>query len=291
MSIEHPRTLGEPTAPPDFTAPTARPFTPVPSGESASSPAVASAGAPDAPATLPLRPSPHSGWRSLLFLAGRAVRLLLIAFGLWLFAVLVAILLYSKVDPPFTTLTAAARISGRTVQQVWVPLEQISPALVRAVILSEDTGFCRHSGVSLGEIEKALEQAKDGVPRGGSTISMQLTKNLFLWPQRSYVRKALEIPLTLAMEQVLSKRRILEIYLNVAQLGPNVFGAEAAARYHFKKSAARLVEQEAALLTATLPAPGTRRPSRPNSVLQRLGHNLEARMKAAGARAAACVLQ
>lgn len=224
-----------------------------------------------------------------LGLAGSVLRILLIVAGLWLFAVLIAIVLYRKLDPPFTMLTAAAKLSGQRVQQTWVPLEEIAPSLVRAVILSEDTGFCRHPGVSLGEIEKAMERAKDGVPRGASTISMQLTKNLFLWPHRSYVRKALEIPLTLVMELVIPKRRILEMYLNVAQLGPNVFGAEAAARYHFRKAASRLTEQEAALMAATLPAPSTRRPGRPSPVLIRLGKNLEARMRVAGARAASCI--
>lgn len=278
MSIEHPRTAGDPSAVPAVTA-TSEPTIPVP-------PSIASE---TSTTVLPPQASGR-GWRRLPALLGRALRLVAIALGLWLFAVLIAILLYSRLDPPFTMLTAAAKLSGRTVHQVWVPLEQISPALVRAVILSEDTGFCRHLGVSIGEIEKALEQSKDGVPRGASTISMQLTKNLFLWPQRSYVRKALEIPLTLVMEQVLTKRRILEIYLNVAQLGPNVFGAEAASRYHFKKPAAQLGEQEAALLAASLPAPGVRRPGRPSAVLVRLGKNLEARMRVAGARAASCVL-
>lgn len=277
MSIEHPPTTGKPIEAPTIMPPYI-PASPEPSGETADSNA--------APTTVA-----RQGWRKGVAIARKAVRLLLIAIGLWLFAVLIAIVLYTKLDPPFTTLTAAATLSGRSVQQVWVPLDQISPALVRAVILSEDTGFCRHHGVSLTELEKAMEQAKDGIPRGGSTISMQLTKNLFLWPQRSYLRKALEIPLTLAMEQVLTKRRILEIYLNVAQLGPNVFGAEAAARYHFRKPASRLIEHEAALMAATLPAPSTRRPGRPNAVLQRLGLNLETRMKVAGARAADCVLQ
>jgi len=280
VSIEHPRAADEPTAAPAYVAP---PLTPDAAAPRAAPVAAAAASNSHKLGERPL-------WRRLFGLAGRALRVLAIVFGLWLFAVLIAIMLYTRLDPPFTMLTAAAKLSGRTVQQVWVPLDQISPALIRAVILSEDTGFCRHLGVSLGEIEKAMEQSKDGIPRGASTISMQLTKNLFLWPQRSYVRKALEIPLTLAMEQVLSKRRILEIYLNVAQLGPNVFGAEAAARYHFKKPASRLVEQEAALMAATLPAPGTRRPGRPSAMLTRLGHNLETRMRIAGGRAEACVL-
>ena len=119
-----------------------------------------------------------------------------------------------------------------------MPIDRISPYLQRAVITSEDGRFCRHHGVDWDEIEEAIERARDGVPRGGSTISMQVVKNLFLWPSKSYVRKAMEIPLTYAIETAWSKRRILEIYLNMAEWGPGVFGAEAAARYHFGKPAA-----------------------------------------------------
>src|SRR6185436_4995918 len=123
--------------------------------------------------------------------------------------------------------------------------------LQRAVIASEDGRFCQHHGVDWDEIEEAIERARDGIPRGGSTISMQVVKNLFLWPSKSYVRKALEFPLTFAIEMAWSKPRILEIYLNIAEWGPGVFGAEAAARYHFGKSAATLTPSQAALLAVS----------------------------------------
>ncbi len=203
-------------------------------------------------------------------------------------ALLVTMVIYTRVDPPFSTLTAAAYLSGEEIRQTWTPLQQISPALIRAVVVSEDSRFCAHQGVSVEEIEKAVERAKGGTPRGASTISMQLTKNLFLWPHRSYVRKAIEIPLTFALEQVMTKRRILEIYLNIAEWGPGIYGIEAAARHHFRKSAARLNEAESALLAVTLPNPIARNPARPGPGLKRLATGIEARMRASP-RATACI--
>ncbi len=229
----------------------------------------------------PVRPR----WRRWL---GRGLRLLAGATAIWLAVVLVLILLYSKLDPPFTTLTAAAYLTGEEVDQSWVPLTRISPHLVRAVIVSEDAGFCQHFGISVRELEQAIERARDGVPRGASTLSMQVIKNLFLWPQRSYIRKAIELPLTVVMELVLSKRRIVEIYLNIAEWGPGVYGVEAAARHHFNKPAARLTEAEAALLAVSLPSPLTREPDRPGPGLQRLAKLIEARARA-NSKATACL--
>ena len=122
------------------------------------------------------------------------------------------------------------RLTGTEIEQRWVPIERISPHLVQAVILSEDGGFCRHRGVDWSALEEAIESS-----RGGSTITMQVVKNLFLWPQRSYIRKALEIVLAYVVEVVWPKERVLEIYLNIAEWGPGIFGAEAAARNHFGK--------------------------------------------------------
>jgi monofunctional biosynthetic peptidoglycan transglycosylase len=204
-----------------------------------------------------------------------------------LFAAL--IVAYRFVDPPFSALMVLQKIEGGTVDKTWVPLERISPHLVRAVIMSEDAGFCRHYGVDFKELEAAFEQSQDGVIRGGSTISMQTAKNLFLWPSRSYIRKAMEIPLTLGMEAVWPKRRMLEIYLNIVEWGPGVFGAEAAARHHFSKSASRLTEQEAALLAVTLPAPLVREPGNPSALLSRMSQTIVGRMRAA-TRHTSCVL-
>jgi monofunctional glycosyltransferase len=212
------------------------------------------------------------------------------AFGLIAFAgaVLALIVLYRWVDPPASTLMLGQRLGGTPVVQRWVPLTRISPNLPLAVILSEDARFCRHAGVDWGELREAIESAGDGVARGGSTISMQVVKNLFLWPSRSYLRKALEIPLAYAIEALWPKRRILEIYLNIAEWGPGIFGAEAAARYHFRKPARLLTPREASLLAVSLPNPFERQAGRPGPGTLRLADNLLLRMRAAQANTA-CV--
>jgi len=199
------------------------------------------------------------------------------------YAVLVAVLIvaYRWIDPPATTLILAQRAGGTAITQAWRPLERISPNLVRAVVMSEDARFCTHNGIDWREIEEAFERAQDGIPRGGSTISMQVAKNLFLWPSKSYVRKALEIPQTLAMEALWDKRRMLEIYLNIAEWGPGIFGAEAAAQYHFRKPAIRLTEAEAALLAVALPNPILREAGRPGPGMQRLAQIIQGRMRGA----------
>ena len=202
--------------------------------------------------------------------------------------VLALLVLYRWVDPPASTLMLGQRLAGTPVSQRWVPLERISPNLSSAVISSEDGHFCRHHGVDWGELKEAIESAGDGVARGGSTISMQVVKNLFLWPSRSYVRKAIEIPLAYTMEALWPKRRILEVYLNIAEWGPGIFGAEAAARYHFRKPALLLSPREAALLAVSLPNPIERQAGRPGPGTLRLADNLLLRMKAAQANTA-CV--
>ena len=218
----------------------------------------------------------------------RALRL--VAAGLLALAglVLALVFLYRWVDPPASTLMLGQRLLGTPITQRWVPLARISPNLQLAAILSEDARFCRHSGVDWGELKEAIESAGDGVARGGSTISMQVVKNLFLWPSRSYLRKALEIPLAYAIEALWPKRRILEIYLNIAEWGPGIFGAEAAARYHFRKPALLLTPREAALLAVSLPNPFERQAGRPGPGTLRLADNLLLRMRAAQANTA-CV--
>jgi monofunctional glycosyltransferase len=194
-------------------------------------------------------------------------------------AVLGLILLYRVVDPPTTPLIAATRLTSEVDQQ-WVSLERISPRLLRAVVASEDARFCSHSGIDFEEMRVALESAHRGSPRGASTITMQVVKNLFLWPGRSYVRKAIELPLALALDFLWPKRRILEVYLNIAEWGPGVFGAEAAARTAFGKSASRLTDNEAARLAVSLPNPAVRDPGDPDATVERLALRLEARMRA-----------
>jgi monofunctional glycosyltransferase len=167
--------------------------------------------------------------------------------------------LYRFVDPPLTTVMLERALRGRPIDQRWLALDAISPNLIKAVIVSEDAHYCRHWGVDWGELADAIRHGD----RGGSTIPMQAVKNLFLWPGRSFLRKALEIPETLFVGNVWGKRRMLEIYLNIAEWGPGVFGAEAAARFHFGTSAGSLTVQQAALLVAALPSPLRRRPGAP----------------------------
>jgi monofunctional biosynthetic peptidoglycan transglycosylase len=187
--------------------------------------------------------------------------------------VLVLVVLYRWVNPPVSTLMLGQSLAGMPIERTWVPLERVSPNLIRAVILSEDGAFCRHSGVDWSAIEEAL-----GSDRGGSTITMQVVKNLFLWPSRSYVRKAIEIGLAYFVEAVWPKRRILEIYLNIAEWGEGVFGAEAAAHTHFSKRASRLTAEEAALLAVALPNPVERTAGGQELVTSRLAGRLMLRM-------------
>lgn len=158
-------------------------------------------------------------------------------------------------NTPFM-LAQAAKAKVDVVDQRWVPLEQISRQLPLAVVASEDNLFMKHWGVSWS----AIERAKKGNDRGkrihgGSTISQQTAKNVFLWNGRSYVRKGLELVMTYVIELVWGKHRIMEVYLNVVEQGPGVFGAEAAARKYFHHSAAKLTRSEAALMAAVLPNP------------------------------------
>ncbi len=207
----------------------------------------------------------------------------------WFCVTFLLIAAYRFVDPPFSMLMLQQRVSGDDVNQAWVPLDYISPYAVRAVLLSEDGRFCQHWGVDLDEMQNAIERAGDGIPRGASTISMQVTKNLFLWQSKSYLRKAIEIPLTFVIEAVWPKRRIMEVYLNIAEWGPGIFGVEAASRYHFNKPAARLSEREAAQLAVALPNPIRRDAGDPGPQTRRLASDIQARMRAASSGATACV--
>jgi monofunctional glycosyltransferase len=192
-------------------------------------------------------------------------------------------LIYRAVDP-LSTLMLWRWATRAPVQRVVMPIDLLAPTLPRAVIVAEDANFCSHHGIDFGELRRALEAERAGVrrPRGASSITQQLAKNLFLWPGRSYVRKALELPLALWIDFVIPKRRQLEIYLNVAQWGPNgEFGAEAAARRAFGNSAGTLSAPEAALLAAALPNPLRRDPRRPSPALRRLAAIYAARAASA----------
>jgi monofunctional biosynthetic peptidoglycan transglycosylase len=173
---------------------------------------------------------------------------------------------------PVSTLMAWRYLTGAQMSRQWIDFGAISPSLPRSVVASEDAKFCSHHGIDWDALREVIDEADDGeVTRGGSTITQQVAKNLFLWPGRSVIRKALELPLALWIDAVLPKPRILEIYLNIAELGPSgQFGAEAGSAYAFGHSAANLSPREAALLAAILPNPVRRSARNPGPGVRRL---------------------
>jgi monofunctional biosynthetic peptidoglycan transglycosylase len=172
---------------------------------------------------------------------------------------------------PISTLMLKDLVTGKGYDRQWVPLDAISPHLTYAVVMSEDGQFCRHDGIDWGELNAVIDDALAGEEtRGASTITMQSVKNLFLWQGRSFIRKALEAPMALYFDAILSKRRIMEIYLNIVEWGPGIYGAEAAAQYHFKRPAGKLTARQGALLAVTLPNPYHRHPAHPDLGLRRL---------------------
>jgi monofunctional biosynthetic peptidoglycan transglycosylase len=214
----------------------------------------------------------------------RIVRnLLLIALAVLLLPYVVAP--FYRAGHPASTLMAWRWLTGAPVSRQWIDFGTISPFLPRAVVAAEDANFCRHHGVDFGALREVIDNAEeDGeVTRGGSTITQQVAKNLFLWPGRSVVRKALELPLALWIDLVLPKQRILEIYLNIAELGPSgQFGAQAGSSYAFGHPASVLTAREAALLAATLPNPVKRSARNPGPGVRRLSGIYMARAQAAG---------
>ncbi|HTI67992.1 MAG TPA: monofunctional biosynthetic peptidoglycan transglycosylase [Caulobacteraceae bacterium] len=204
------------------------------------------------PATLPAVPV-AGGRKRRRWLKGVAIAFLLVA-------VLIPILsaaTYRFVPPPVTYLMIERLAQGYGLHKRWRPLSAISPALPQAVIAAEDAKFCEHHGFDIDAIRQAMRanQRRPNQVRGGSTISQQTAKNVFLWNGRSYLRKGLEAYFTLLIEALWGKRRILEVYLNVAEWGPGTYGAEAAAQRYFKVSAAKLNREQAARLAAILPSP------------------------------------
>jgi monofunctional biosynthetic peptidoglycan transglycosylase len=200
--------------------------------------------------------------------SGPLRRLLLTALLVLLCGPALVFLVYRIVPPPITPLMLIRSSEGYPRDYRWTPLEQISPHLAEAVIASEDNLFCSHWGFDVAQIgETVKDWWGKGRLRGASTISMQTTKNLLLWPGRTWFRKAAEAWLTPQLEFIMSKEGILEIYLNVAEMGPGIYGAEAAARHHFGKPAAKLTRREARLLAAILPNPLDWSPTRPTDFL------------------------
>lgn len=184
-------------------------------------------------------------------------KLFFLFFGGILLLWLAGLLLFRFFSPPITlTMIISAFENQRWIKHDTVSIKQVSPYLQRAVIASEDGRFCMHNGIDFDAVQDAVEDYQEkGKLRGASTISMQVSRNVFLWTGGGAVRKVLEAPLALSLDAAWSKRHILEIYLNIAEWGPGVFGAEAAAQYYFHKSAANLSSSEAARLAAILPNP------------------------------------
>jgi len=196
-------------------------------------------------------------WAGFILLRGTATLIV---------CVMVMVVIYSIVNPPTThTIWSEARRLG-SVDREWVPIEDIAPEMARSVVAAEDANFCLHWGFDVQAIRAAME---GGGARGGSTITQQVVKNVFLWQGRSWIRKALEAAITPAVEAVWSKRRIIEVYLNIAEMGEGVFGVEAAARRFFNVGPEALSPKQAALIAAVLPSPKTRSAAKPSASVRR----------------------
>ena len=190
--------------------------------------------------------------------------------GLALIALFLGLVaLYAVVDP-VSTLMLARTVTGRPVDRIATSLNDMAPAALAAIVASEDATFCTNDGIDWGALHEVLASAGErGPSRGASTLTMQTVKNLFLWPGRSPLRKGLEIPMALALGKLWTKRRVLEVYLNIAEWGDGIFGIEAAARLYFHKSARALDAREGALLATALPNPLKRDPARPTGFQRR----------------------
>jgi monofunctional biosynthetic peptidoglycan transglycosylase len=204
--------------------------------------------------------------RSRLPLLNRLSQLVWRSLAVGFLIVVAAVLLGRFVNPPTTAYMfgESRRLGG--IEREWVPMDRIAPVMARSVVAAEDANFCLHWGFDVAAIRLAIAQ---GSNRGASTLSQQTVKNVYLWHGRSWVRKALEAGITPLLEAVWSKRRILEVYLNVAEFDEGVFGVGSAAQHYFGVSADALTAQQAAQLSAVLPAPQTRSASRPTAFLQK----------------------
>lgn len=217
--------------------------------------------------------SRRTGWvrRLLRFLARLVALFLLIS--------VLSTTIYAWFPIPITWLMIERLFEGNWINKSWQPYENISPNLVRAVIAAEDAKFCQHRGYDWAALKKAWQRNQNARRiHGGSTISNQTAKNVFLWPDRTYFRKGLEFYFTGLIELSWSKKRILEVYLNVVEFGPGIYGAEAAAQAHFGKSAKNITKREAALLAAILPNPIRWSASKPSRYIRGRANIIQARM-------------
>ncbi len=185
------------------------------------------------------------------------------------------------IPPPTSAFMLRSAAEGLEVEQKWVAWQEISPQLALAVVAAEDQRFPLHRGFDVESIRSALDEER-GRRRGASTISQQVVKNLFLWPERSWLRKGIEAHLTLFVEMLWPKRRILEVYLNLAEFGPGVYGAEAASQRYFGKQAADLSQRQAALLAAVLPNPRRYSATAPSGYVRKRAEWIERQMRQLG---------
>lgn len=188
------------------------------------------------------------------------------------------VIVYRFVPPPVTFLMIQRMFEGKGLDRKWIALDDMSPALPRAVIAAEDAKFCHHNGFDFTAMQKAMKnnERRPGKIRGGSTISQQTAKNVFLWPQRSYVRKGLEAYFTVLIETIWGKKRIMEVYLNSIEMGPGIYGAEAAAQRYFRVSAADLSDAQAARMAAILPSPLKWKAAKPGPYVKRRSRKITA---------------
>jgi len=208
--------------------------------------------------------------RQLAVLAGKALVWFIGLSVLW-------VVIYRFVPPPYTATMAGDVIAGRSVTKDWMSLTDMDPDMARAAIAGEDGKFCTHEGFDREAIANAFERnMRGGRIRGGSTISQQAAKNAFLWQGGGYVRKALEAWFTLLIENIWGKRRIMEVYLNIAETGIGTYGANAGAQRYFNHDAATLSPQEAARIAAVLPLPKKREAASPSGFTRRHGNRIAA---------------
>lgn len=193
----------------------------------------------------------------------RVAAVMSIALGLVVLGTIVVILPWRWIPPPTSAFMLQARIRGTEIRYEWIPWRSMSPNVPMAAVASEDQKFAQHHGFDVESVRLALEEGGRR-PRGASTITQQVAKNLFLWPGRSWLRKGVEAYLTVFLEFLWPKRRILEVYVNLAEYGAGVYGVEAAAREYFQKPASSLTLWESALLAAVLPSPRRMSPGRPS---------------------------
>lgn len=203
------------------------------------------------------------GWMLILVAA-----FFLLSIG-WVFA-------YRYIDPPTTSLMLRDGLEGHSVAYSWRDLDRIDPNMPRAVITAEDRDFCTHKGFDMAAIRDAFERNQQGGSlRGGSTVSQQTAKNAFLWAERSWVRKGLEAYFTFLIERIWGKRRIMEVYLNIAETGINTYGVEEGAKRYFGHGADTLSRREAAQIAAVLPSPQKRSGKNPKGEVRRYARNIE----------------